>query len=137
MLKFIENFEKVIVYTLIGMMSIVVLVETYELGWIIVRDLIAPPFMHLEVNDLLEIFGFFLLVLIGLELLESTRIYLVKGVVHVQVVLEVALIAVARKVIILDIEKYAGLTLLGFAGLILGVAVAFHFIMRHLERIKH
>ncbi len=137
MLKFIEYFEKFIVYTLIGMMSIVVLVETYELGWIIVRDLIAPPFMFLEVNDLLEIFGFFLLVLIGLELLESTRIYLVKGVVHVQVVLEVALIAVARKVIILDIEKYAGLTLLGFAGLILGVAVAFHFIMRHLERIKH
>ena len=137
MLKFIETFEKVIVYTLIGMMSIVVLVETYELGWIIIRDLIAPPFMLLEVNDLLEIFGFFLLVLIGLELLESTRVYLVKHVVHVQVVLEVALIAVARKVIILDIEKYAGLTLLGFAGLILGVAVAFHFIMRHIKNMKH
>ena len=85
---------------------------------------------------MLEIFGFFLLVLIGLELLESMRVYLVKGVVHVQIVLEVALIAVARKVIILDIEKYAGLTLLGFAALILGVAVAFHFIMRHLEKIK-
>ncbi len=137
MLKFIENFEKIIVYALIGMMSLVVLVETFELGWIIVRDLISPPFMLLEVNELLEIFGFFLLVLIGLELLESTRIYLVKGVVHVQVVLEVALIAVARKVIILDIEKYAGLTLLGFAALILGVALAFHFIMRHLEKIKH
>ena len=137
MLKFIETFEKVIVYTLIVMMSIVVLVETYELGWIIIRDLIAPPFMLLEVNDLLEIFGFFLLVLIGLELLESTRIYLVKGVVHVQVVLEVALIAVARKVIILDIEKYEGLTLLGFAALIIGVAVAFHYIMRHIKHIKH
>ena len=137
MIKFIETFEKWIVYALIVLMSIVVVVETYELGWIIVRDLISPPFMLLEINDLLEIFGFFLLVLIGLELLESTRIYLVKGIVHVQVVLEVALIAVARKVIILDIEKYDGLTLLGFAGLILGVAVAFHFIMRNLEKIKH
>ncbi len=137
MIKFIETFEKWIVYALIVLMSIVVVVETYELGWIIVRDLISPPFMLLEINDLLEIFGFFLLVLIGLELLESTRIYLVKGIVHVQVVLEVALIAVARKVIILDIEKYDGLTLLGFAGLILGVAVAFHFIMRNLNKIKH
>ena len=137
MLKFIETFEKVIVYMLIGMMSIVVLAETLELGWIIVRDLISPPFLLLEVNELLAIFGFFLLVLIGLELLESTRVYLVRGVVHGQVVLEVALIAVARKVIILDIEKYDGLTLLGFAGLILGVAVAFHFIMRNLEKIKH
>lgn len=135
--KFIENFEKIIVYTLIVMISLVVLAETFELGWIIVRDLISPPFLLLEVNELLEIFGFFLLVLIGLELLESTRIYLVKGVVHVQVVLEVAMIAVARKVIILDIEKYASLTLLGFAALILGVAVAFHFIMRHLKDIQH
>ncbi len=137
MLKFIEKFEKGIVYTLIGLMSLVVLIETFELGWIIVRDLISPPLFLFKINDLLEIFGFFLLVLIGLELLESTRIYLIKGVVHVQVVLEVALIAVARKVIILDIEKYTGLTLLGFAGLILGVAVAFHFIMRHIKQIKH
>ncbi len=137
MLKFIEKFEKGIVYILIGLMSLVVLIETFELGWIIVRDLISPPLFLFKINDLLEIFGFFLLVLIGLELLESTRIYLIKGVVHVQVVLEVALIAVARKVIILDIEKYTGLTLLGFAGLILGVAVAFHFIMRHIKQIKH
>ena len=137
MLKFIEKFEKGIVYILIGLMSLVVLIETFELGWIIVRDLISPPLFLFKINDLLEIFGFFLLVLIGLELLESTRIYLIKGVVHVQVVLEGALIAVARKVIILDIEKYTGLTLLGFAGLILGVAVAFHFIMRHIKQIKH
>ena len=137
MLKFIEKFEKGIVYILIGLMSLVVLIETFELGWIIVRDLISPPLFLFKINDLLEIFGFFLLVLIGLELLESTRIYLIRGVVHVQVVLEVALIAVARKVIILDIEKYTGLTLLGFAGLILGVAVAFHFIMRHIKQIKH
>jgi uncharacterized membrane protein (DUF373 family) len=44
---------------------------------------------------------------------------------------------VARKVIIIDIEKYTGMTLLGFAALILGVAVSFHFIMRHLHKIKH
>ena len=137
MLKFIDQFEKIIVYALIGLMSLVVLVETFELGWIIIRDLISPPIMLLRVNQLIGIFGFFLLVLIGLELLESMRVYLVRGVVHVQVVLEVALIAVARKVIILDIEKYEGLTLLGFAGLIIGVAVAFHFIMRHIHKIKH
>jgi uncharacterized membrane protein (DUF373 family) len=137
MIDYLKKFETGIVYTLIGMMSLVVLVETFELGWIIVRDLISPPVMLLEVNELIGIFGFFLLVLIGLELLESMRVYLVEGVVHVQVVLEVALIAVARKVIIIDIEKYTGMTLLGFAALILGVAVAFHFIMRHIQKMKH
>ena len=36
--------------------------------------------------------------------------------VHVEIVLEVALIAIARKVIILDLEKYDGVTLIGMAG---------------------
>ena len=53
------------------------------------------------------------------------------------IVLEVALIAIARKVIILDIEKYASLTLLGFAALILAVALAFHFIKRHFPKESH
>lgn len=36
--------------------------------------------------------------------------------------------------IVFDIEKYAGLTLLGLAALIPGVVVAFHFIMRHIKK---
>ncbi len=50
--------------------------------------------------NLPEIFGFFMLILIGIELLETIRAYLVENVVHVEVVIEVALIAIARKVII-------------------------------------
>ncbi|MDJ0829799.1 MAG: phosphate-starvation-inducible PsiE family protein [Desulfobacterales bacterium] len=52
-----------------------------------------PPIFLFEINELLEIFGFFLLILICLELLESIRIYLIEGALHVQIVLEVALIA--------------------------------------------
>jgi uncharacterized membrane protein (DUF373 family) len=48
----------------------------------------------------------------------------------VEVVLEVAVIAIARKVIILDLEKYDGLTLLGTAGLIAAVAAALFVLKR-------
>jgi uncharacterized membrane protein (DUF373 family) len=41
------------------------------------------------VQGLLEIFGYFLLVLIGVELVETLRAYLRKDVIHVRVVLEV------------------------------------------------
>ena len=47
-----------------------------------------------------EFVGFFLLVLIGIELLETIKAYLLTNVIHVEIVLEVALIAIARKVII-------------------------------------
>jgi uncharacterized membrane protein (DUF373 family) len=41
------------------------------------------------VQGLLEIFGYFLLVLIGVEPVETLRAYLRKDVIHVRVVLEV------------------------------------------------
>jgi len=92
-----------------------------------------PPRFLLAIADLLEIFGFFMLVLIGIELLETIKAYLVEHVIHVEIVLEVALIAIARKVIILDIEKYEGLTIVGTAGLILAVAAACYAVKRRVD----
>ncbi len=130
MLDFLKKFERAVVISLISMMIIVVFLATIELAWIIIKDIVTPPLFLLEINELLEIFGFFLLVLIGVELLETIRAYLIDSVVHVEIVLEVALIAIARKVIILDLEKYDSLTVLGIAGLILAVATAFFAVKR-------
>ena len=115
MIDFLKKFERYIIYALIIMMVFVVLAATIELGWIIIKDIINPPMFMLVISDLLEIFGFFMLVLIGIELMETIKAYLIENVVHVDIVLEVALIAIARKVIILDIEKYEGLTIMGTA----------------------
>ena len=134
MVEFLKKFERGIVHILIAMMMLVVLLATFELGWIIVRDIVTPPVVLLEIEELLEIFGFFLLVLIGVELLETIKAYLVQQVVHVEIVLEVALIAVARKVIILDLEKYSEMTMVGMAALILSLAAAVYAVKRLLGR---
>ena len=134
MKEFLKKFEKVIVVSLIGMMIVVVFLATIELGWIILKDIITAPMILLEINELLEIFGFFLHVLIGVELLETIKAYLTEKVVHVEIVLEVAMIAIARKVIILDLEKYSSQTLLGIAALILSLAIAFYFIKHKQSR---
>jgi uncharacterized membrane protein (DUF373 family) len=55
-------------------------------------------------------------------------------VVHVEVVLMVALIAIARKVIILDLEKLPSLALLGIAALILTIAAAYFLVKRVIDR---
>ena len=134
MLDALKKFEHVVIVSLISMMVLVVLLATIELGWIIVKDIITPPIILLKITELLEIFGFFLLVLIGVELLETIKAYLLDKVVHVEIVLEVALIAIARKVIILDLEKYDGLTVLSMAGLILAVATAFYVVRRKIKK---
>ncbi len=130
MIGFLKKFERMIVYSLIVMMILTVSLTTIELGWIIIRDVITPPIILLEIEELLEIFGFFLLVLIGVELLETIKAYLIEKVVHVEIVIEVALIAIARKVIILDLEKYDHMTLIGIAALIFAIAIAVYAIKR-------
>ena len=49
------------------MMALVLLLATIELGWIIVIDIMSP---RLSARDrrLLDIFGLFMLVIIGIEL---------------------------------------------------------------------
>ena len=130
MLGFLNKFERIIIHCLIVMMVLVVSLSAIELAWIIIVDITTPPYMMLEINQLLELFGVFLLVLIGFELLDTIRAYLVEKVIHMEIVLEVSLLALARKVIILDLEKYDGATVLALAALILAVAAAFFAVKR-------
>lgn len=76
MLKNIEKFERVLNVTLLLMMALVVLLATIDLGWIILRDMFTPPVILLEIEELLELFGAFLLVMIGLELLNTIKTYI-------------------------------------------------------------
>jgi Phosphate-starvation-inducible E. len=56
-------------------------------------------------DTLFVIFGLFLNVLIALEILENITAYLKKHVIQVELVIVTSLIAVSRKIIILDLEK--------------------------------
>ena len=130
MMVILRKFERGMILTLIIMMTIVLFLSIIELGWILVKDIITEPVLLLEIKELLEIFGLFLLVLIGIELLDSIKTYITENVIHVEVVLIVAMIAIARKVIILDIDKYSSMTFIGIASLILSLSVAYYLIKK-------
>ncbi len=115
------------VVVLAGMLVIVVVLSTAHLGVLIGEEIWQSPHFLIPVQGLLDVFGYFLLVLIGVELLETLRAYLKQDVIHVRVVLEVALIAMARKAIIQESGAAPGLTLFGAAALILALAVAYYF----------
>lgn len=109
------------------MLIVVVLLSTLHLGVLIAQEVWTPPRYLIPVQGLLEVFGYFLLVLIGVELLETLKAYIKKDVIHLRVVLEVALIAMARKVIIAEPNTLPSLTWFGIAALILALGVAFYF----------
>jgi uncharacterized membrane protein (DUF373 family) len=123
----ITRVQKLTVMALAAMLVVVMLLSTVHLGWLIGEEILKPPRWLIPVQGLLEIFGYFLLVLIGVELLETLKAYVRKDVIHVRVVLEVALIAMARKVIIEEPNTVPGMTLFGIAALILALGIAFFF----------
>ena len=132
--KFLKKFERIVVIALLGMMALVVLLGTIELAVIIVDQMLQPPrFILLGMSELLAIFNFFLLVLIGLELIEVIKVYLVDEQVHVEVIFLVAIIAVTRKVIVLDVKELDPLVSLGIAAIILSLAGGYYLLKRGLN----
>ena len=124
----LDRFENAIILVLMVLMTAVLLLATADLVYLIIIDIITPPLFLLEIREVLEIFGLFLLVLVGLELLETIRIYLKEHVIRLQVVFEIALITVVRDVIILDLKKLSGVSLLGIGGLIITLAIGYYLI---------
>jgi uncharacterized membrane protein (DUF373 family) len=125
--RLLAKIQRITVWVLAAMLVVIVLLSTAHLGVLIGEEIWKTPRFLISVQSLLDVFGYFLLVLIGVELLETMRAYLKKDVIHVRVVLEVALIAMARKAIIMEPDAVPGITLFGLAALILALGVAFHF----------
>lgn len=133
-MKFLRAFERYIVMGLIGMMMVVVFLATVEMAVILVEQMLSPPrFILLGINELLTVFGFFLMVLIGLELIEVMKAYVVEEIVHVEVIFLVAIIAITRKVIILDVKSLPAFTLIGIAAIILALSVGYYVLKKALN----
>lgn len=129
MIENIKKFEKMIIFSLLVMMVLVLFLSTLDLAWIIIKDIITPPVFLLDIDELLEIFGLVMLVLIGIELMQTmAKTYLSQSVDHAQIVMAVAIIAIARKVIILDVKDLSGAALLGIAAIILALSIGYYLI---------
>jgi uncharacterized membrane protein (DUF373 family) len=137
MMPAIKKFQKIIILVLVVLMAVVLLLSTVELAWVIIKDVITPPILILEIDELLEIFGLFMLVLIGIELLDTiAKTYMAESVDHAQIVMAVAIIAIARKVIILDVKDLSGLALVGIAAIILALSIGYYLIKKKDDAVK-
>ena len=127
----LDAFKRVLIIVITVMMGLVLLLATIDLGYTLYIDIVdQPPYFLLSVKEILDLFGLFLLVLIGIVLFETLEIYIKENVIHIEVVLTAALIALARKVIILDVKKLDSTTLLAIAALILALSIGYYLVRK-------
>jgi len=111
-----------------AVLAFVVVLSVVDLAWVLIKDIISPPLVLLDVDELLDIFGVFLLVLIGIELLETLKAYVREREIRAEVIILVAMIALARKIVTLDVKAVPSVSLLGIAAIIVALAIAYYII---------
>lgn len=123
-LGFIKLIESLVSKILSLAMIVVILVATGDLIILLAQDIFTSP-AGFYYQSLIKLFGLFLNILIALELLDNITAYLRKHVVQVELVIVTSLIAVARKIIILDLEKVDGTELIGLGITIFALSISY------------
>lgn len=123
MLEYINKFERGVYYILMLLLAGVIFFGVIELLVILFDALVTDLSYRLANHEILQVFGYFLLILIGIELLETIKVYLLKNEIHVEIIVLVAIIAVARKIILLDPFAEGGEILNSSSMIALGVVI--------------
>jgi uncharacterized membrane protein (DUF373 family) len=123
-------YEQAIVFILLGLLMLVILYATagllISIGMTMVEKLqtrtfdVTLPLLH-------DVFAGFLMILIGLELMKTIVMYLDDHVIHVEVVLSVAMIAIARHAIDVDFNKVPSLSMVGIGAIIVSLALGYYY----------
>jgi uncharacterized membrane protein (DUF373 family) len=109
-------------------MVLVTITAIIHLGYALVETLISTFDRNNDANfnaELFQLFGLFLNVLIALEILENITAYLKKHVIQVELVLVTSLIAVSRKIIILDLEKKGSNDLIALGVAVFSISISY------------
>ena len=123
-------FETILLIGILLTLSVTLLLAFIDITHVIYTKIMAPPTFVVDAQGLMELFSLILILLIGLELIETVKAYLDDGALHVELVLLVAIIAIARKVVVWDFDKYSHVELYSLSAMVLALAVSY-FLVKH------
>ena len=132
--ELLRRFQLVIIITLTVLLAVMVLLGTYSLIELMVLN---APLRMKEATDVAALqeamqrgFGGVLVVLLGLELLETLKLYRAEHHVRVEIVFLVGLIAIGRHVIQTDYARAPMGALFGMASVILALSIGYFLVKR-------
>lgn len=130
MLRYVTYFEKALYITLLGLLALVLVASVVDLAIVVFSFLTDNSIPLLDHAEILSVFSLFLMVLIGIEFFETILAYLRENIIHVEVIIMVAVIAVARKIIILDTTEGTDLHLIGLSVMMIALGGAYYLVRR-------
>jgi|RhiMethySRZTD1v2_1073278.scaffolds.fasta_scaffold971502_2 uncharacterized membrane protein (DUF373 family) len=136
LLTLYERFEQVVILILTGLISLVVVFAVWNLALKIFHAVLAPQgFDPTDYSVFQAIFGAIFTVIIALEFKRSLLVVAERkeSIVQVRTVILIALLAIVRKLIILDLTSTDALQLFALAAAILALG-AVYWLVRDQDR---
>ncbi len=136
LLTFYERFEQLVILILTGLIAIVIVFAVWNLGLKIFHAVLSPQnFDPTDYSVFQAIFGAIFTVIIALEFKRSLLVVAQRqeSIVQVRTVILIALLAIVRKVIILDLASTEALQLFALAAAILALG-AVYWLVRDQDR---
>jgi len=131
LLSLYQRFEHIIIVILTAMISVIVVVAVWNLSLKIVFGLILPGSLDPSDYAIFQaVFGMIFTVIIALEFKKSLLVIAERreNVVQIRSVVMIALLAICRKVIILDVHDTDALQIFALATAILSLGVVYWLI---------
>jgi len=117
-----------IIRVLAVMMVLVIVLCVADVGFVIYEKLTTPPEYLLTLNDIFAVFASFLAVLIAIEIFANITLYLRDDVIHIRLVVATALMAIARKVIVLDFTTVEPEYVYGIGIVVLALGITYYLV---------
>jgi uncharacterized membrane protein (DUF373 family) len=125
-LRWMHRIMRGAAYVLALVMVLVILAGVVSVIHTIYLNLMAPPYFLIP--DIIKTFGAFLAVLIAYEIFSNITLYIRADVFPMKLVVATAIMAISRKIIILDMDDYSALDLVGMGSVIVGLGIAYWLI---------
>ncbi|MDT8272713.1 MAG: phosphate-starvation-inducible PsiE family protein [Desulfomonilia bacterium] len=129
-IRFLHKIIRISLRFLAILMVFVIVWGIGDVLYVLYKRLLGDPFMLLNINDILATFGAFLAVLIAIEIFVNITMYLSERAFPVQLVIATALMAIARKVIILDFTELKAEYIFATAAVVLALGITYWLISR-------
>lgn len=131
LIAFLNQAIKLAVKILAILMVLVIFWGVMDVIYVLYQKLITPPIMLLEITDILKTFAAFLAVLIAIEIYQNIILYLRTDVIPIKLVIATALMAIARKVIIIDFKEITPMYIFATAAVVFALGITYYLVGLH------
>lgn len=128
LIRVLHHAIRICIKVLAVLMVFVIFLGVLDIVYQLYNDLKSPPLLYLSVSEIFAIFGAFMVVLIAVEIFINIRLYLGSNTLPIQLVIATALMAIARKVIVLDLTETSAEYVFAIGGVTLALGITYWLI---------